>query len=172
MPLWRSPLWVIFFLFCKKEKPAERNLILLPWGAFPSFHPTYCSQLFLCIIEDFIWGTVIAALGLAGIQLGMLARVKRRLDLFSIFSLIYLAALGFMAANGFLFFTGITLEASSPYFLCAAVGAVLFLISDLLLCYKLFLNGKAEWAEIGNTIAYFRRPGAFCAHPPLCLGTH
>ena len=41
-------------LFCKKEKPAERNLILLPWGAFPSFQPTYCSQLFLCIIEDFI----------------------------------------------------------------------------------------------------------------------
>ena len=105
--------------------------------------------------RGFHWGTVIAALGLAGIQLGMLARVKRRLDWFSIFSLIYLAALGFMAANGFLFFTGITLEASSPYFLCAAVGAVLFLISDLLLCYKLFLNGKAEWAEIGNTIAYF-----------------
>ena len=50
-PLWS---WVIFFLFCKKEKPAERNLILLPWGAFPSFQPTYCSQLFLCIIEDFI----------------------------------------------------------------------------------------------------------------------
>lgn len=61
-PLWS---WGIFaalafsalgdlFLFCKKEKPAERNLILLPWGAFPSFQPTYCSQLFLCIIEDFI----------------------------------------------------------------------------------------------------------------------
>ena len=162
-PLWS---WGIFaalafsalgdlFLVLQKGEAGRKKFDPFTLGGISFFSAHVLFSAVFVYYRGFHWGTVIAALGLAGIQLGMLARVKRRLDLFSIFSLIYLAALGFMAANGFLFFTGITLEASSPYFLCAAVGAVLFLMSDLLLCYKLFLNGKAEWAEIGNTIAYF-----------------
>lgn len=105
--------------------------------------------------HGFHWITVAVSLALVGIQCCVLVRSKRPFDLFGVLSLIYMAALGFMAANGLGFFTGISFAAPSPYLIYTAVGAALFLISDLLLCYKLFLNKKAGWVNVGNTITYF-----------------
>ena len=105
--------------------------------------------------QGFHWISAAASLALAGLQCWVLIRAKRPFDLFSVFSLIYLAALGFMAASGLWFFTRISPAEPSLYLVFTAVGAALFLVSDLLLCCKLFLNQKADWVNVGNTVTYF-----------------
>ncbi len=145
-----------FFLVLQKGEAGKKSFDFFTLGGISFFLAHVVFSAVFVSHHGFHWITVVVALALAGIQLGTLNRTKRRFDIFSIFSLIYLAALGFMAANGLLFFADIlSAVSSSPYSFCVATGAVLFLISDLLLCYKLFLNGKAEWTDVGNTITYF-----------------
>lgn len=101
-PLWS---WGIFaalafsalgdlFLVLQKGEAGRKKFDPFTLGGISFFSAHVLFSAVFVYYRGFHWGTVIAALGLAGIQLGMLARVKRCLDLFSIFSLIYLAALG------------------------------------------------------------------------------
>ena len=95
-PLWS---WGIFaalafsalgdlFLVLQKGEAGRKKFDPFTLGGISFFSAHVLFSAVFVYYRGFHWGTVIAALGLAGIQLGMLARVKRRLDLFSIFSLI------------------------------------------------------------------------------------
>lgn len=162
-PLWS---WGIFsalifsalgdiLLALQKGEAGKKKLDRFTMGGISFFVAHILFSAVFLRYQGFHWITAAVSLALAGIQCGVLCRVGRPFDLFGVFSVIYLAALGFMAGNGLLFLTEISLAAPAPHIICTAVGAVLFLISDLLLCYKLFLNRKAAWADIGNTISYF-----------------
>ena len=104
--------------------------------------------------HGFIWPGILAALFLAGIQGILLKHCGREFGLLGTLSVVYCAALGFMAASGLSFFC-LPVSENSLFPVCTALGAVLFLVSDLLLCSKLFLNKASFWVEFGNTVTYF-----------------
>ena len=88
-PLWS---WGIFaalafsalgdlFLVLQKGEAGRKKFDPFTLGGISFFSAHVLFSAVFVYYRGFHWGTVIAALGLAGIQLGMLARVKRRLDM-------------------------------------------------------------------------------------------
>ena len=124
-PLWS---WGIFaalafsalgdlFLVLQKGEAGKKKFDPFTLGGISFFSAHVLFSAVFVYYRGFHWGTVIAALGLAGIQLGMLARVKRCLDLFSIFSLDLSGSPRLYGPpTASCFFTGITLEASFALF--------------------------------------------------------
>ena len=157
-PLWS---WGVFsavgdlLLALQKGEAGKKKFDRFTLGGISFFWAHILFSAVFLRYQGFHWISAAVSLALVGFQCWVLIRAKRPFELFSVFSLIYLAALGFMAGSGLWFFTKISLAGPSPYLVFTAVGAALFLVSDLLLCYKLFLNKKADWVNVGNTITYF-----------------
>lgn len=142
-------------LALQQGEAGKKNFDAFTLGGMAFFAAHVVFSVFFVLFNGFYIFPVVISLVLAGLQCVVLVRTKKGFSLFGVFSVIYLAALGFMASNGLLFFTRLPSDSHSLFFVNTAVGALLFLCSDLLLCYRLFFHKKAFWTDVVKTLTYF-----------------